>query len=168
MNLSKKLLLSIAVTCVGLLAAALYLQIVEKMLPCPYCVFQRYAFALIAIFCLIAVTTDGILHRITTGMALLSGLIGLGAAGKHFWILEHPALSCGIDPLETGLNSFFLAQWWPAMFKADGLCETPYPPTLGLSLPAWAAIFFILFSLTLLIVLIRNQKTKRGMFGPSR
>lgn len=168
MNLSKKVLLLVAASCVGLLAGALYLQIVEKMLPCPLCVFQRYAFALIAIFCLIAVAIAGVGHRITVGLALLSGLVGLGVAGKHLWVLSNPALSCGIDPLETGLNSIFLAQLWPTMFKADGLCETPYPPTLGLSLPAWAGISFIVFSLVLLIILVRSKKTQRSMFGSSR
>ncbi|MFZ6658748.1 disulfide bond formation protein B [Undibacterium sp. TJN19] len=168
MNLSKKILLSVASVCVALLGAALYLQIVEKMLPCPLCVFQRYAFAFIAIFCLIAVATQGLWHRITTGLALLSAMVGVGVAGKHIWVLANPELSCGIDPLETGLNKIFLAQIWPTMFRADGLCETPYPPSLGLSLPAWAAIWFSIFILTLLFVFIRNQKTQRGMFGPSR
>lgn len=168
MNLSKKMLLLIALVCTGLLGAALYLQLVENMLPCPLCVFQRYAFALIAVFCLIAAFTKGIAHKLMNGLALLSALVGLGVAGKHVWLLEHPALSCGIDPLETGLNSIFLAQWWPTMFKADGLCETPYPPTLGLSLPAWAGIFFILFSLTLLVLLVRKQKSQRSMFASQR
>lgn len=168
MNLSKKILLSIAAACTSLLAGALYLQIVEHMLPCPYCVFQRYAFILTALFCLIAVATQGFGHRIATGLALLSSMTGLGLAGKHVWILSHPALSCGIDPLETGLNKIFLADLWPTMFRADGLCETPYPPTLGLSLPAWAAISFAVFTVTLLLILIRNQGAQRSMFGSAR
>ncbi|MFZ6770517.1 disulfide bond formation protein B [Undibacterium sp. Di26W] len=168
MNLSKKILLSIAVICIALLGAALYLQIVEKMLPCPYCIFQRYAFALVAVFCIVAVGLQGAGHRLATGMALISSMVGLAAAGKHVWIMSTPSMSCGIDPLETGLNKMLMAQVWPAMFRADGLCETPYPPTLGLSLPAWAAIFFGIFIVAILYVLIRNQKTQRGMFGPSR
>jgi hypothetical protein len=36
-----------------------------------------------------------------TGLGLLAALGGLGTAGKHLYVLAHPGLSCGIDPMET-------------------------------------------------------------------
>ena len=57
------------------------------------------------------------------------------------------SVSCGIDPLETSLNEVITARWFPALFQADGLCTTEYAPILGLSIPAWALFWFVVFAL---------------------
>jgi len=132
------------------------------MLPCPYCVLQRYAFILIAIGALIGLAEKP--RKFGLGLGVLAGLSGMGIAGKHVWILENPAISCGIDPVETALNKIFLAELFPNLLKADGLCDTPYPPLLGLSLPAWALIWFSAFTLCMLVLLIKKPKV-RGLFG---
>ncbi len=164
MNRTKITLISTTLICLGLLAFALYLQLVEKMLPCPLCVMQRYAFVAIAISCLIALALPRALHRIGFGLGLVSALSGIGIAGYHLWILAHPAVSCGIDPLETGLNKIFLAEALPVLFKADGLCDTPYPPIFGLSIPAWAMIWFVIFALVLGVTFFAKKKA-RELFG---
>ena len=165
MNLPKSFLISIIAVCFTLLSIALYLQIIEKMLPCPLCVLQRYAFLAIAVFCLLALTLQGVGRRFVSALALLSAVFGIGVAGKHVWILINPELTCGIDPLETSLNRIFPAKILPTMFRADGICETPYPPLLGLSIPAWSAIWFGIFILMLIVVLVRNDKIQeRDLF----
>lgn len=164
MNRTKITLISITLICLGLLAIALYLQLVEKMLPCPLCVMQRYAFVAIALSCLIALALPKALKRIGFGLGLISALSGIGAASYHLWILAHPAVSCGIDPIETGLNKIFLAEALPVLFKADGLCDTPYPPILGLSIPAWALIWFVIFALVLGVTFFAKKKA-RELFG---
>lgn len=164
MNRTKITLISTTLICVALLAFALYLQLVEKMLPCPLCVMQRYAFVAIALSCLIGLALPRALHRIGFGLGLVSALSGAGIAGYHLWILAHPAVSCGIDPLETGLNKIFLAEVLPVLFKADGLCDTPYPPIFGLSIPAWAMIWFVIFSLVLGVTFFAKKKA-RELFG---
>ncbi|MFZ6726477.1 disulfide bond formation protein B [Undibacterium sp. MH2W] len=166
MQSSKPVLLGIAAFCISLIGAALYLQIVEHMLPCPLCVLQRYAFIAIAIFCLIGAAMPRGTRRISVGLATVSALSGIGVAAKHLYVLANPGLSCGIDPLETGLNKIVLASWWPTLFRADGLCETPYPPTLGLSIPAWSMIGFVLVGITLVFLFFTREKT--GMFGKHR
>ena len=164
MNRTKTTLIVIALICLGLLGFAMYLQIVERMLPCPLCVLQRYAFVAIFFSCLIALAMPRALHRIGFGLGLVSALAGVGVAGYHVWILAHPAVSCGIDPLETGLNKIFLAKAIPVFFKADGLCDTPYPPILGLSLPAWAMVWFVIFALVLGLTFFAKKKA-RELFG---
>ena len=163
MRSSKFVLLGISATCLLLIAVALYLQIVELMLPCPLCVFQRYAFLAFALFSLIAAFLPADARRYGIGLAGLSAFGGIGIAGKHLYVLSNPTLSCGIDPLETGLNKIFLSEWFPILFRADGLCETPYPPIFGLAIPTWAMIWFVIFSLTLIVLFFQKQKT--GMFG---
>lgn len=164
MNRPKIALIAIILSCLFLLAVALYLQLVEKMLPCPYCVMQRYAFVAIALSCLMTLALPPALRRFGYSLGLVSALSGIGLAGYHVWLLAHPEVSCGIDPLETGLNKIFLAKALPALFKADGLCDTPYPPILGLSMPAWAMLWFILFALILAVLRFSRIKT-RGLFG---
>jgi protein dithiol:quinone oxidoreductase len=155
---SRTLLLAIALACIGLLSFGLYMQHVLDMQPCPLCVLQRYAFAAIAIFCLIGAVVNT--PRAAGGLALLSALTGGGIAGYHLWVQAHPAVSCGIDPLETSLNTILTARLMPFLFKADGFCTTPYPPLLGLSTPQWAMVWFVLFALTLLWIVLRRSHTK--------
>jgi disulfide bond formation protein DsbB len=150
MNPYRPVLLAVALVSMILLAVALYLQHVMNMLPCPLCVLQRYAFAAVAIICLIAAgrRSPGA-QRTGTGLAAVAALAGLGIAGYHLWIKANPTISCGIDPLETSLNTIPTARLLPFLFQADGLCTTEYEPILGLSIPQWSFIWFAIFAIAL-------------------
>ena len=152
---SRPLLLSIAFCCIALLAAAMYIQHILDMLPCPLCVIQRYLFLAIALACLIGAASNK--PKPGAGLGLLGALGGLGVAGKHLYVLAHPGLSCGIDPLETSLNTIFTARTMPFIFKADGLCEDASAPFFGLSIPQWSFIWFALFALALIWILARRK-----------
>lgn len=159
-------LLAIVLACFGLLGAAMYMQLVLDMLPCPLCVIQRYAFLLTGVFALIALIWRSRLKAIL-GLGLLASLGGVGTAGYHVWALSQPPGSCGVDPLTGPLNNLFSAQLFPSLFKATGFCDTPYDPILGLSIPAWACVWFCVFAVTQLIVIARF-KTERQYFGKTR
>lgn len=150
MKKSKPVLLAVAFVSVALLAVALYLQHVEKMQPCPLCVIQRYAFAVVAIICLIAAFGKEATARVGAALAALASLAGAGVAGWHIYIKANPTVSCGIDPLETSLNTIPTAKLLPFLFEADGLCTTAYAPIMGLSLPQWALVWFVVIALFLL------------------
>ena len=152
---SRPLLLSIAVCCIALLAVALYLQHVLDMLPCPLCVIQRYLFLAVAVACLAGLAAGK--PRLGASVGLLGALGGLGVAGKHVYLLAHPGLSCGIDPLETALNKIFTAQYLPFIFRADGLCEDATAPLFGLSIPQWSFVWFALLTVALIRVLARPK-----------
>lgn len=152
MKTSKPLLLAIAIASVGLLAFALYLQYGQNMLPCPLCIIQRYLFAAIALICLIFAMLPRSVTKIGAGLGALTALGGVGVAGWHIWVKAHPSVSCGIDPLETSLNKIPTAELLPFLFKADGLCSTPYPPVFGLDIPQWSLIWFVFFALALIRV----------------
>lgn len=155
MTNTRPALLTIAVTALALVGAALYLQHVKDMLPCPLCVLQRYAFLGIAIFSLVGAFTKKPL--IGTALALLSGLGGLGVVGKHLYVIANPGFSCGIDPLTTTLNKIPSATLLPWLFKADGWCEATTDTVLGLSVPQWSAIWFVALTLALVWLLIRRR-----------
>ncbi|MBY0573607.1 MAG: disulfide bond formation protein B [Undibacterium sp.] len=159
MNRTKIALFSIFIACVGLLSFAMYLQLVLDMLPCPLCVLQRYAFSLIAVSSLIALIFPA-QHRRAMWFSSLAGLIGVGAAGYQLWELSKPMGSCGVDPWSGPMNHFFVAQIFPAMFKANGLCETPYDPILGLSIPAWALLWLLALVIGSIVLLISKKKER--------
>ena len=149
-NPYRPVLLAVALVSMILLAVALYLQHVMNMLPCPLCVIQRYAFAAVAIICLVAAGRRSLgAQRTGTGLAAFAALAGLGVAGYHLWIKANPTISCGIDPLETSLNTIPTARLLPFLFQADGLCTTEYAPILGLSIPQWSFIWFAIFAIAL-------------------
>ena len=149
MKNTKLVLLAVALAPLGLLGAGLYFQHIEYMLPCPLCVIQRYAFALIALMCLLGVALPRAASRLFAGLGMLAALSGAGVAIYHLWVMANPAVQCGRDPLETALNSFPSATLLPFLFKAEGLCTTEYEPILGLSMPLWALIWFVGFSVVL-------------------
>jgi len=158
MKNSKPVLLAVALISLALLAFALYLQHVENMLPCPLCIIQRYLFAVIALLCLVFALLPRGAAKAGAGAGLLTALGGAGVAGWHMWVQAHPAISCGIDPLETSLNTFPTARLLPSMFKADGLCSAGYEPILGLSIPQWSFVWFAIFAIVLGTLLFRRAR----------
>lgn len=154
----KFVLLFIALICGALLGAGLYLQLVEHMLPCPLCIIQRYLFAATGILCLLGALLPRVPAKVMTALAGLAALGGAATAGWHLWVQAHPGVSCGIDPLETALNTIPTATLLPTLFKADGLCATPYAPILGLSIPQWSLLWFALFVLLLARDLVKRAR----------
>lgn len=156
-QLAKPLLLLVALACIAMLGVGLYLQIALEMLPCPLCILQRYAFAAVALLCLVTLFLPTTMSRAGAALASVASMTGAGIAIRHLWIKAHPTISCGIDPLETSLNKIFIARWLPALFQADGLCTTEYDPILGLSIPQWALVWFIIFAIALIFVALRSK-----------
>ncbi|HVL76093.1 MAG TPA: disulfide bond formation protein B [Noviherbaspirillum sp.] len=149
MKSSKPVLLAIAAVSLGLVGYALYLQHQLGWAPCPLCVIQRYVFVGVAAVCLLGALLPRAAAPVGAGLGALVALGGAGVASWHTWVKANPTVSCGIDPLETALNRIPPADWMPFLFKADGLCATPYPPILGLQVPHWSLIWFAIFALVL-------------------
>jgi len=156
MPASRTLLLIIAALSFALIGAALYLQHAHDMLPCPLCVIQRYLFLAVGIAALVGALAGKV--KAGAGVALLAALGGLGVAGKHLYVLANPGFSCGIDPMETMLNKIPTATLLPWLFHADGLCENATDGILGLSIPQWSALWFVLLAVTLVWVLLRRVR----------
>ncbi|WP_062309271.1 disulfide bond formation protein B [Polynucleobacter sinensis] len=157
MNQSKYLYLSLM--SLSLVIFAVILQQVGyqgvSFLPCPLCILQRVGYLGIAIFCFLAASFH-LLRKLFHVLALLSATYGLAVAGRQVWLLSHPEISCGIDPLETWINQFQLAKNLPWLFKADGLCSAKLPAIFGLQVPEWSLLWFAIFLVILLFTLIRK------------
>ena len=155
---SRSALLAISLISFALIGAALYLQHAKEMLPCPLCVIQRYLFLAIGIAALGGVLADKV--RAGAVVALLAALGGLAVVGKHLYVLANPGFSCGIDPMETTLNKIPTAELMPWMFRAEGLCESATDTLLGLSIPQWSAVWFVLLTLALVWVVFTGRRTR--------
>ncbi|MEN3364017.1 MAG: protein dithiol:quinone oxidoreductase [Burkholderiales bacterium] len=158
MKTSKPVLLAVALISLALLGFALYLQHGRDMLPCPLCILQRYAFAAVAVICLIFVLMPRGATRLGANLGALAALTGAGIAGWHLWVKANPSVSCGIDPLETSLNKIPTAELMPYVFRADGLCSAEYAPILGLSIPQWSLIWFVVFAILLIWASLRQSQ----------
>ena len=134
--------------CAALISYALYLQLVENLLPCPLCVAQRLAYWLLGLTALIAFfhAPRTLRRRVYGGVSAICAFSGAAVAIRHAWLIRYPeAFECGISPEEEFLNSLPLARWWPAMFEANGDCANVTWEFASLTLPDWSAIFFIVF-----------------------
>lgn len=154
----KLLLIAIAVTCVGLLAGAVYFQYTAYMLPCPWCIIQRYAYSAIALICLITAFRPAAALRRGAALGAIVAMAGVAAAAWLIWVQAHPSVSCGIDPVETSLNKFPTAKLLPFLFKANGLCTTEYDPIMGLSMPQWSLLAFVGMTLVLVFLALRRAR----------
>jgi len=155
----RSLLVLLGLICVGLVAGALYLQYELHEDPCPLCIIQRYFFLLIAIFAFLGARFNswrGV--RLLEVLAAISALGGIVTAARHVYVQANPGFSCGFDALQPVVDSLPPAHWLPGVFKVAGLCETTYPPILGLSLPMWSLVAFVVAYVPLALSLVMNRR----------
>ena len=138
-----------SVACVGLIAYAMYTQIYGGLQPCPLCIFQRVAFAALAMVFLI-----GGLHapagrrarRVYAVMAMLAAALGAAIAGNHVR-LQHlppdqvPACGPGLDYL---LEAMPLTGVVRKVMTGSGECAEVDWSFLGLAMPAWSLVGFLM------------------------
>jgi disulfide bond formation protein DsbB len=153
---NRQILFAISSICFALIAVALYLQHKLDMQPCPLCVIQRYLFLAVGIATLVAAISGKV--REGTILALLAALGGLYAVGKHLYVIANPGFSCGIDPMETFLNKIATAEYLPWLFRAEGLCTGATDSLMGLAIPQWSAVWFVVLTVLLAFVLLRKKR----------
>ncbi|WP_432239428.1 disulfide bond formation protein B [Herbaspirillum robiniae] len=157
MKSSRSILLAIAALCIVLFATALYLQAARDVPPCPLCIVQRYLLATLALTCGCFACLDPRLHKVGAAAGLCLAIGGIGIAARHLWQQNRLDAFCDVDPLEKWLNAMPSAQLLPLLFKADeGLCAMP-TSLLGMSLPQWSLLGFIVIALGLLRYLARQE-----------
>lgn len=135
----------------ALLGYAYWSQFVGGLEPCPLCIFQRVAFIAVFVVCLVAAIHGpiGIGRRVYGGLAFLAAAIGAGIAGRHVWLQnlppdQVPACGPGLDYL---MEAFPLAEVVRLAFTGSGECAEIDWTFLGLSMPAWTLLWFVLFAL---------------------
>lgn len=158
----RRVLALVSVGCVAMLAFGLYLQHVVGLEPCPMCIVQRYALALVAIVSGITAFTNrkGLL---LTGSAVTLLLAGFGAfvAARQSWLQWYPPeeASCGRD-FYGMIETFPLQRVIPMIFKGSGDCTKIDWTFLGLSIANWSFLCFVGIALLMLVLLaVQARKT---------
>jgi len=156
--------LAVVACCVGVLGFGLYLQHGLHLEPCPLCIMQRMAFIGVGLTALVAyLLNPGIVGRMFFGLLIaLFSAAGAAVAGRNIW-LQHlppdkvPECGPGLDYL---LDTFPLAKALPMVLQGSGECAKVAWTMLGLSIPAWALGWFLVFLMAGLAPLFLRERVK--------
>lgn len=141
----RRVLALVSLACVALLAFGLYLQHVVGLEPCPMCIVQRYALALVAVVAGITAVAKsrGLLITGSGVLVLLSGFGAFVAARQSFLQWYPPEIaSCGRD-FYGMIETFPLKRAIPMIFKGSGDCTKIDWTFLGLSIANWSFLCFV-------------------------
>ncbi len=127
---------------------ALYLEYGLGLEPCPLCVLQRVAMIAAGLMFLLAAlqgpTAWG--RYLYSGLAFVAAGVGAAIAGRHVWLQSLPpdqVPACG-PPLEHLMK---VMPWQDALafvLKGEGSCAAVEGIWLGITLPGWTLIGFVL------------------------
>ncbi len=154
------------VVCAALLAFAIYTQIQMGLVPCPLCIYQRIAFAALGVGFLLGAlhgpasrggrTAYGVLTLVLAG-------IGAGVAGRHVYVQLLPkdlGSSCG-PPLSFLSETMGPFEVFRTVLTGTADCGNIDWTFLGLSMPMWSLVWFVVLGLGGLYAGLRARKSRR-------
>lgn len=160
MLLPRRLFLLGFLLCVSMAGIAGYFQLVDNLEPCPLCILQRVFTMLVGMVLLIAV-----LHNPkATGMQVygfiagLFALVGASISARHIWLQNLPedqVPSCG-PGLNFMLDNFPLGDTINMVLRGSGECAEVLWTFVGISIPGWTFLAFLLLASLSLVPLFRR------------
>lgn len=161
MRQSRSLFLLVFLACVVLMAIAFYMEHVMGLAPCPLCMLQRAAVVAVGVVALVAA-----LHNpagrlgvsIYAGLVFLLSAVGVGLAGRQLWLQSLPAdqvPACG-PSVDYLLEAFPLMDVVMIALQGTGDCAKVSWTFLGLSIPGWTFIAFVIFAALMVYLLLRR------------
>ena len=156
--------LFMTLACAGMVSYAIYVQHVDFIDPCPLCVFQRMVYMWLGAVALVAfIHNPGNIGRwIYGGLISAGGLVGAGIAGRHVWLQSLPpdqVPDCGMG-LNYMLETMPLGQVLSEVLYGSGECAEVYWTFLGISLPGWSFLWYVVFTVGTITVLIMANKAR--------
>ncbi|WP_346799052.1 disulfide bond formation protein B [Halomonas sp. Bachu 37] len=143
--------------CVLMMAVALGLEHIAGLEPCPLCIFQRVGVIATAVVLLVAAIHNpaGRVGRAIYGvLGLLTVGGGAFVAGRHVWLQTLPAdevPSCG-PGLDYMMDILPFQEVVAMVLTGSGECAEIDFLFLGITLPAWTLIGFLLLALAPLAI----------------
>ena len=152
----------VAVSSAALMGFALYLQHVLNEIPCPLCITQRIFVIAIGVVALLAaiINPQALARRATAGLMLVLAIAGAAVAGRHVWLQSLPpelAPSCG-PPLSFMRQTMGPLDVVRKVLTGSGNCGDVDWTWLGLGMPAWSLIGFLLLAAWGLLAALRRRK----------
>ncbi|MFK8016157.1 MAG: disulfide bond formation protein B [Gammaproteobacteria bacterium] len=147
--------------CAAMMGYAYFAQYVQGYMPCPLCEFQRMAMIATGVFFLLAAlhnpqATGARVYAVLTTLATAGGV---AVAWRHVWLQglppdEVPACGPGLDYM---LGAFPFTEVLTKVFTGSGECANIDWSFLGLSMPQWTLLWFVLFGLWALYNNLRRE-----------
>jgi protein dithiol:quinone oxidoreductase len=133
---------------VGLMAYALYSQYVVGLEACPLCIFQRGAMVALGFVFLAAALNApvGLGARAYAVLGILTAVTGAGISAWHVRLQNLPpeaVPACG-PGFDYMFDAFPVLEAVRMVFTGSGECAEVNWSFLGLSMPAWVLIWFVL------------------------
>ena len=155
--------LLIFLACVGLLGFAYYAQFVLELEPCPLCMLQRFGFMIMAVSVLAAaIHNPASWGKWLYTIPFFGGAIwGMATAGRHVRLQgQEPDLmgGCGADWVVMVDMEWSWGERIREAFTASGDCTEIDWSFLGLTMPAWTLVWYVLLTAFMLWVLIARAK----------
>jgi len=148
--------LLLALTAIMLELCALFFQYVMNFHPCVMCVYERLAVLGIMFAGLIGAIQpkNVVIHFIALLVWAISAIWGLIMTLEHVGLQLHPSpySTCNFLPNFPAWAPLHL--WFPWLFKPSGDCSQVVWTLLGYSMVQWLIVAFVVYCISLLIVII--------------
>ena len=158
---SRLMFLLVMVASAGLMLFSFFLQFVQNLEPCPLCISQRIAMALLGLLALVAVVHNpkesGFrCYGLFLGLLSLAGVL---LASRQLWIQNLPSekVPACMPGFEYLVDILPVTDIIRMMLTGTGDCAEIQWSFLGLSIPAWTLILFTVFLLTGFFELVRKR-----------
>lgn len=166
---SRAVFFLIFLLCAGLLGVAFYMEHVMGLEPCPLCWLQRFGFMAAGFVSLLAALhgPHGFGARVYGLLLSVSAGAGLAMAGRQLWLQSLPAdqvPACG-PSVDYMLDVLPWMEVLTTALKGTGDCAEVTWRFLGLSIPGWTAIFFLLLVIVGLVMLFRPPRKPEWIQG---
>ena len=125
---------------------AFYLQYVGGLQPCPLCLAQRFCAFLFAMFCLMGLCLSTRRRgRVVAVFQMFFCVAGLFFALRQLWLQSLPAgdVPACLPGLDTLIHYFPWHDVLLALLWGTGECAEVTWTLLGMSMPAWSALYFL-------------------------
>ena len=144
--------LTASAICFALVGFAIFSQLQWGLEPCPLCIFQRFAFIALGIVLL----AGGLAAPRSTGWRR-----GAVIAGRHTWLQLNPpeVPACG-PPFEFLRDTLSTTSLIRRVMTGTGDCGNVDWTFLGLSMPAWSLLWFVLLAVWALYAAFRRRSRR--------
>ena len=129
--------------------AVAYFEHSLRLEPCYLCVMQRGVVIVIGVICVLAAVHNPSQfgQRVYSSLSITMAVIGIYFSGKQLWLQglpESQVPSCGL-PVKHLFDSFSITEVIAMLLSGDGNCAEVKWELMGLSMPGWVMVCFVVF-----------------------
>jgi len=157
----QSLLLFVSVLIIG---ATFYFQYAKGLQPCPLCIMQRLCAFLFAMFCMMGMCLSTLRRgRVVALFQVFFAFVGFLFADRQLWLQFFPAeqASACLPGFDVMIKYLPWQDILHGLLWGAGECAEVTWKWLGLSMPAWAAIYFLAMTVVSGLVFLLLGKSLR-------